>query len=191
MNTWAFVGSSGEDCPIDTTFLQIYPNCRDFNRKFLNIMFFYPHRRTRSEPTGASSHPDPIWSTQLPPLRLSAERNHNPCTCRNTASRAMLHHPSLSSREPRLGPNGGCHNAHRQPLCHLQCKVGSNNKSIRPRGSWWKRIFMAPVDGIIWIMEKFCFKPSDECLQCVQMTYYVMLILGAIISAAVTILPLR
>src|SRR5277367_1329614 len=158
--------------------------CRDSISKTQSIMYHRPY--ARSEPCQTHLGLDPIWSAPLPPLPALADLSQNRDA---TAPRVMLHKPGFASREYRLAPNGRRHNLHPQTVCQPSCKEGSR-RSQRLRRPWWKKVFMAPVDGIIWLMDKFCFKPSDECLQCVQMTYFVVLILGAIISAVVTILPL-
>jgi hypothetical protein len=153
----------------------------------LNSMYHRPY--ARSEPCQTPLRLDPVWSAPLPPLPALPESNQNHDTSLNTAPIAMLHKPGLASKRYRLDPNGRWQNLHPQPVCQPSRMEGSS-RSQTPRRSWWKKVLMAPVDGIIWLVEKFCFKPSDECLQCVQMTYFVVLILGAIISAVVTVLPL-
>jgi len=153
-------------------------------------MIMYNRRGTRSEPCQTPPRLDSIWSAPLPPLNALAELNQNHATGFNNAPISMLHKPGLTSRRYRVDPNGRWHKLQQQPaLCPIDCKSHSSN-SHQPRRPKWKQIFMAPVNGIAWLMEKFCFKPSDECLQCVQMTYFLVLILGAIISAAVAIMPL-
>ena len=150
----------------------------------------YNRRGIRSEPCQTPPRLDSIWSAPLPPLNAMAELSQNHSQGFNNAPISMLHKPGLTSRRYRLDPKGRWHKLQQQPaLCPTDCKSRSSNSQNRPR-SIWKKIFMAPVNGIAWLMEKFCFKPTDECLQCVQMTYFLVLILGAIISAAVTIMPL-
>jgi len=167
------------------------PSDRLVFRDFVNISgnAMYHRHGTRSEPCQTPPCLDSICSAPLPPLKAMVELNQSQVTRFKNAPISMLHKPGLASRRYRLEVNGRCHKLQKEPaLYSSNCKTHSSGSHKSSR-SKWKRIFMAPVNGIAWLMEKFCFKPSDECLQCVQMTYFLVLILGAIISAAVTIMP--
>ena len=50
------------------------------------------------------------------------------------------------------------------------------------------RIIMAPVDGIIWALQRWG-RPSDNTIRCVKVTYWIAVIMGGIISTIITLAP--
>jgi hypothetical protein len=60
--------------------------------------------------------------------------------------------------------------------------------SQRNSRSWLMNILMAPVDLVEWVLKKWK-APSDDCMRCVRVTYWTVLIVGGIISIVVTIAP--
>jgi hypothetical protein len=51
-----------------------------------------------------------------------------------------------------------------------------------------KRILMAPFDFLDSLLKKW-LKPTDDCMRCVRLTYWVVLIVGGIITTAIAIAP--
>jgi hypothetical protein len=53
---------------------------------------------------------------------------------------------------------------------------------------FFKRIIMAPFDFLDTSLKKW-LKPTDDCMRCVRLTYWVVLIVGGIITTAIAIAP--
>jgi hypothetical protein len=51
-----------------------------------------------------------------------------------------------------------------------------------------KKMLTASIDGIAALVRK-CY-PSDDCLRCVNCTYWIVLIIGGVVTAIVAIRPL-
>lgn len=50
-----------------------------------------------------------------------------------------------------------------------------------------RKFFTAPIDGIAALVRK-CY-PSDDCMRCVKCTYWIVLIIGGIVTAIVALKP--
>jgi hypothetical protein len=64
--------------------------------------------------------------------------------------------------------------------------IDSQSKSPRKRRSWIMKILCAPSDFVKWVIKKW-FAPSDECMRCVNITYWLVLIVGGMVSAVVAL----
>jgi len=51
------------------------------------------------------------------------------------------------------------------------------------------KIIMAPCDGVEWLISKWC-SPSEECMRCMQVTYWTVLVVGGVIGIVATIVHL-
>jgi hypothetical protein len=49
-------------------------------------------------------------------------------------------------------------------------------------------IVMAPCDCVEWVLNKWG-KPSKDCMNCVKVTYWIVLIVGGIVSTVMAIAP--
>jgi len=49
-------------------------------------------------------------------------------------------------------------------------------------------LLMAPCDFVEWVMNK-CGSPSEDCMNCVKVTYWIVLIVGGIISTVLAVAP--
>jgi hypothetical protein len=50
------------------------------------------------------------------------------------------------------------------------------------------KIIMAPVDLVEWVIEQW-WNPSDSCMRCIRVTYWLVLIIGGIVSIVVALAP--
>ena len=129
--------------------------------------------RARSDP-GAPRR-DRIWKQRLPRLPTRAHvqpipQFHGPrYQCPGTPSVGSAYIPHVQTRS-----------------------VGVNALSIetqeKPRRSCFMRILMAPCDFLKWFLKKWC-APNENCMRCVNVTYWLVLILGGLISAAAALTP--
>jgi hypothetical protein len=92
---------------------------------------------------------------------------------------------------PRL-PTDRVYAQHIPPFTcsHTQIPSPELPKSEPKRRNWFMRILIAPCDCLEWAIKKL-FSPTEGCMRCVKLTYWVVLIAGGIISAVVTIAPFR
>lgn len=58
----------------------------------------------------------------------------------------------------------------------------------RKRRNWFTRIVMAPCDLLEWALKRWC-APSENCINCVKVTYWIVLIVAGIIGTVITIAP--
>ena len=49
-------------------------------------------------------------------------------------------------------------------------------------------LLMAPCDFVEWVMNKWG-SPSEDCMNCVKVTYWIVLIVGGIISTVMAVAP--
>jgi hypothetical protein len=61
-------------------------------------------------------------------------------------------------------------------------------KSRRRDRCWLMNILMAPCDCVEWMVSKWG-KPSKDCMNCVKVVYWIVLIVGGIISTVVAVAP--
>jgi hypothetical protein len=60
---------------------------------------------------------------------------------------------------------------------------------VRRERNCFMKIIMAPCDLLEWILKKWC-RPTENCINCLKVIYWAVLIVGGIIGAVVAISPL-
>jgi hypothetical protein len=65
---------------------------------------------------------------------------------------------------------------------------GEGRESKRKNRSWFMNIVMAPCDCVEWVLNNWG-KPSKDCMNCVKVTYWIVLIVGGIVSTVMAIAP--
>jgi hypothetical protein len=58
----------------------------------------------------------------------------------------------------------------------------------KKKRNWFVRILMLPYDALEWLLRRWC-SPNESCMDCVKVTYWIVLIIAAILGAIVTIAP--
>lgn len=67
--------------------------------------------------------------------------------------------------------------------------ISMSEKSLpRKRRNIFMRMLMAPFDFMEWILQKW-MKPSEDCMRCARLTYWIVLIVGGIITTVVALAP--
>lgn len=56
------------------------------------------------------------------------------------------------------------------------------------RRNFFTRMIMAPFDLLELLLKRW-LRPSDDCLRCVRVTYWIVLIVGGIITTVIALLP--
>ena len=121
---------------------------------------------------------DPIWKQTSP---IVIPRAHIPSyrpRSRGVRSQACSARPMPSVHA------GSTHLAGSQTSPTLEEGIGSKRKN---RG-WFMNIVMAPCDFVEWTLKKWG-NPSKDCMNCVKVTYWIVLIVGGIVSTVMAIAP--
>jgi hypothetical protein len=73
---------------------------------------------------------------------------------------------------------------------HSSSYSSSRTHSTRPhrKRTWFKRIIMAPIEALENLIKKR-WTPSENTIICIRTTYYILVIVGAIISIITTLTP--
>lgn len=150
-------------------------------------------RDTHSDPGAPRIHP--IGKQRLPQFRHKSHRiekdivDFNGSTRWNDSNisnsyqgRISLHHKEMKN----VGVSAGIETR----------SVGVNAPSVvllekpkRKRRCCLMRFLMAPCDFLEWLIKKW-WHPNEDCLRCVNVTYWVVVIVGGIISAVISIAPI-
>jgi hypothetical protein len=99
-----------------------------------------------------------------------------------------------SHRAPRsVSSNNSAHGSttRTQPLQPRAVRVGEHSpqsppETPRQKRPWFMKALCFPCDLLKWGVRK-CFSPSDECMRCVNVAYWIVIIIGGIISAVVAL----
>src|SRR5579859_1447149 len=94
---------------------------------------------------------------QLPPITVILQSSQTPGVYQATRTPGGTHYVPIDPTAAQTSAS-----EHSEPRRH------------RPL---WKKILMAPIDGLTWVIKKWC-NPSEECLRCVQITYWFVIIVG-------------
>ena len=153
------------------------------HRHHTTITMFLP--RAFSEPIPIRI--DPIWkqaspiilprAAHIPPYR--PPRSHVLHSRSQPASTRPTH--SLKSLHPsRVGST--C------PLEESQTATPMEGRSKRRDRCWFMNILMGPCDFVEWGLKKWG-TPSRDCMNCVKVTYWIVLIVGGIVSTVMAVAP--
>lgn len=151
----------------------------------MNIPYAY------SDPGAPRLHP--IWKQPLPPLPDKVYAQRIPSFHGSTIGRLNVpRYHGRTSRMPQM-PSAGVGS----DVAYLETRsVGVNVPSValtgepeleRRRRNCLLRILMAPCDFMEWLIRKW-WQPNEDCMRCVKITYWIVLIVGGIISAVVPFL---
>lgn len=59
---------------------------------------------------------------------------------------------------------------------------------VRKKRNWFMKVIMTPCDLLAWGLKKWC-QPNENCINCIKVTYWLVLIVAGIIGAVVAIAP--
>ena len=143
--------------------------------------------RACSDPGVPRLHP--IWKHPLSPLPDKIARPipsyHGSTSGRSNTSRYYGRTSGMSQMESRgIGSD----------VAYLETRsfgvnVPAAELELEPRRrSCCIRILMLPCDLVEAVIKKW-WQPNEECMHCVKVTYWLVLIFGGIISAVLSIIP--
>lgn len=67
--------------------------------------------------------------------------------------------------------------------------AGESLQMSQRKGPLWKKVLKAPYKGAKYVVKKW-MNPSPECMRCVQMTSWIVVIISAIIGTVVTLVKI-
>jgi hypothetical protein len=67
--------------------------------------------------------------------------------------------------------------------------AGETPRTSQRKRPLWKKVLKAPYKGAKYVVKKW-MNPSPECMRCVQMTSWIVVIISAIIGTVVTLVKI-
>jgi hypothetical protein len=128
---------------------------------------------------------DPVWKHPSPMIRprISIPAYHSRGTARSGDVRSdggpRVPGSVHGSVHPSVPPSSRSSPTPDSP------DEGRNRRRNR---CWLMNILMAPCDFVEWLVNKWG-KPSNECMDCVKVTYWIVLIVGGIVTTVMAVAP--
>ena len=147
-------------------------------------------RYAHSDPGAPRLHP--IWKQPFPPLPDKIVQPI-PSYQGSTSGRSnMSRYHGRTCRMPQMQSRGiGSDVAYietRSVGVNVPAVLSAELEPEPKRRNCCLRILMLPCDLIEALIKKW-WQPNEECMHCVKVTYWIVLIVGGIISAIVAIVP--